>query len=46
MLTFSRQAKAVRVGFVLDRAGFSGGFGVVNDDIDALLALLRSEYGS
>lgn len=46
MLTFATQAKAVRVGFVLDRAGFSGGFGVVTEAIDALLGLLGEEYGS
>jgi hypothetical protein len=43
-LTLSMQAKAVRIGFVLDRAGFSGGFGVVTQEIDELLALLGSEY--
>ena len=44
--TFSMQAKAVRIGFVLDRAGFSGGFGAVNETIEALLALLSAEYPS
>lgn len=44
-LTLSMQAKAVRIGFILDRAGFSGGFGVVTQEIDELLALLKSEYG-
>ena len=43
-LTLSMQAKAVRIGFALDRAGFSGGFGVVAQEIDELLALLGSEY--
>ena len=43
-LTFSMQAKAVRIGFVLDRAGFSGGFGAVNETIEELLALLSAEY--
>jgi hypothetical protein len=45
-LTFSMQAKAVRIGFVLDRAGFSGGFGAVNETIEGLLALLSAEYTS
>jgi hypothetical protein len=41
MLTFSMQAKATRIGFVLDRGGFSGGFGVVARNIDELLELVR-----
>ena len=44
-LTISMQAKAVRIGFLLDRAGFSGGFGVVSAEIDDLLTLLDVEYG-
>ena len=46
MLTFSSQAKAVRIGFLLDGAGFTGGFGVVTESIDGLLALLSTEYGA
>ena len=46
MMAISMQAKAVRIGFVLDRAGFSGGFGVINDEIEGLLALLAAEYGT
>jgi hypothetical protein len=40
-LNFSMQAMSIRLGFVLDRGGFSGGFGVVIESIDALLALLE-----
>jgi hypothetical protein len=39
-LNFSMQAMSIRLGFVLDREGFSGGFGVVVEGIDELLALL------
>jgi hypothetical protein len=46
MMTVSMQAKAVRIGFALDGAGFSGGFGVINDEIEDLLSLLAAEYGS
>jgi hypothetical protein len=35
------QAMMIRLGFVLDRRGFSGGFGVVVGESDALLALLQ-----
>ena len=45
MLTFASQAKAVRIGFLLEGAGFTGGFGVVAESIDELLALLSTEYG-
>jgi len=44
MMTLSMQAKAVRIGFILDRAGFSGGFGVIDEEIEGLLALLAAEY--
>jgi hypothetical protein len=40
-LNFSMQAMMIRLGFVLDRRGFSGGFGVVVGESDALLALLQ-----
>ena len=40
-LNLSMQAKSIRLGFVLDRGGFSGGFGVVIEGIDGLLALLE-----
>ncbi len=40
-LNFSMQAMMIRLGFVMDREGFSGGFGVVVEEVDALLALLE-----
>jgi len=40
-LNFSMQAMSIRLGFSLDTEGFSGGFGVVVESIDALLALLE-----
>ena len=43
-LTFASQAKAIRIGFLLDGAGFAGGFGIVTESIDTLLALLENEY--
>lgn len=41
-LNFSMQAMAIRLGHTLDKEGFSGGFGAVIEEIDALLSLLRA----
>jgi hypothetical protein len=45
-LNLSMQAMAIRLGFRLDQAGFTGGFGVVIAEVDDLLAMLETDHGS